>query len=924
MAGSDHKVEIVVGVRDLASSSLRNIQKTVSTLGTGFSSANSFLGAFHSNLGNVISKMDTLANSMYKFNMYTSSLQRNLRNITLLGAAAAGGVAVQGANNALQYDYIMKQTQARMGVNSNVRKDVSNYILNNLANRTAYSPIDIANMSTVLGQAGINNAPDMKSLLKSTSYFSEAVDAVPADAAEMVISAAKGFGISMKNSQQITDKLTVALNQSLLHVEELPHAIGELAGRANMYGQNINSSLSALMVMRDQGISADQGSQDFIHALAQASRIGNDTTLFKKTRGYFNSLGITNAIFDPKTRQLKEFPELIGDMEKAMIKKGFINPKYKGQVNNESTFNAFLAKNGGAAPKDFWDSEKAMPLISRIFGTAGMIPVMAGLQAQYDQIDPKTGKKTGKVYYGANALRQEYNMVQNADGATKATHDIISNSGQYQLERLKSNWQGFEIRMMDNLVPLIQTGATQLGNLLTPGEKGSMDVFRKALKSTVNNYKSQGHNTMAGVVDFLGNGAINTAEISQVVPSIFKQIGSAINKDLAKANWGNNLITFPMHIVENGIKFVSDIVKANKDFNDAVNKLPKNLQNPAKLVDVLVKGGVALMVTGVVVKTVELGIRGVSLALKGTKLATSLTTTILSMLTGKTTSGGNAVSKILGSNMAIKANIVNVYGGVVNGGKGGVTAAEGTVAAEGEATIASTASKFGSKILPYSLAVMREALPIAIIGDLMSGANGGPSFTEPLLKSKYNPLNNQSDKKIDEMYHMMKDPSKYSGPRNTELKADSNFFKPKFVKSKQGAANYSYSSGEEPYWWKAIGSAIQKFINSGDGGKKVEQQNKEFMDNYSKAVSDFPKNTYVLQGAIVDGFNSANNKLQNLKLNNAINVVVQPPQVNVTGNIANSVKVTSQGSSSFTQRENSNDTAWSRMNSIMQRRLGWR
>jgi hypothetical protein len=436
MASSNHKVEIVVGVRDLASRALNGIQKTVNGMGTGFSRAGTYLGAFNRNLDSVIGKMDRLANSMYMFNMHTAALQRNLKNITMLGAGATAGIAVQGTSKALDYDYNMRKMQSRMGVGNSGRKDVSNYILNSLANKVSYTPNDLAQMGITLGQGGISSSKDMKSMLKTVSYFSEAVDAVPDDAAEMVISAAKGFNISMENSSMITDKLTVALNKSLLHVEELPHAIGELAGRANMYGQSLDSSMTALMVMRDQGITAAQGSQDLLHGLRQASRIGNDTTLFKKTEGYFKSLGVTDAIFNPKTRKLKEFPELIADMEKAMINKGFINPRYRNQVNNESTYKSFLKKNGGIAPADFWDAEKAMPLISRVFGAAGMTPIIAGLQSKYEEVD-KEGKKTGKVYYGSEALKHTYNDVKNSDGEVNKTHNTMVQSGKYQLQVLK-------------------------------------------------------------------------------------------------------------------------------------------------------------------------------------------------------------------------------------------------------------------------------------------------------------------------------------------------------------------------------------------------------------------------------------------------------------------------------------------------------
>jgi hypothetical protein len=755
----------------------------------------------------------------------------------------------------------------------------------------------------------------------------------------MVISAAKGFGISMQNSGQITDKLTIALNKSLLHVEELPHAIGELAGRANQYGQSFDSSLTALMTMRDQGMSAAQGSQDFLHALQSASKIGNDTVLYKRTKSYFTSLGVTDGIFNKDTRQLKEYPELIADMEKAMINQGYINPKYKKGITDEKTFHDFLAKNGGVAPKDFWDSQKAMPLISKVFGAAGTAPILMGLQSKYEEVNKETGEKTGKVYYGADALRQMYKDVKNSDGAVNDTHKIIAESGAYQLKVLSGAWDAAQIKLMDGMVPLIKTGAEALTKVFNPGKKEAsrepgqplnmedyepykspFTTVREALKETVKGYKNTGHPFIAGTLDTVGNAAINGAQISTTMPSVAKQIGGAFSKDIVKADWGDSLIEFPWHIVKNGIKFVSDIVKANKDFDDAVKELPENLQDPAKLMEGIIKGGIVLMVTGAVIKTIELGVRGVSLAMKGTKIATSLTESILGLFTGKKDGKGGGLSKLLGNNMAIKANIVNVYGTAVNGGAGAAGAGARTAGAAGTAaTAGSAASKIG-RVASFGL---RYGGPIAIGADLVSGALGGPSFIKSAAQSKYNPLNPHTEEKINEMHKILKDPSKANtGKKQAEIVPESNFFKPKANTDKGGNITSSGTLGSGS--WKPViddlKGAVNKFTNLFPKGKSEKEQQAEA----GKIVEAAKSGSLVINSSILDGFSQANSKLQNIKLQNAVSVVVQPPQVNVSGNIDSILKVKSQGSSSFSSRAEQGGTAWDRMQALNQRRNGWR
>jgi hypothetical protein len=166
----------------------------------------------------------------------------------------------------------------------------------------------------------------------------------------------------------------------------------------------------------------------------------------------------------------------------------------------------------------------------------------------------------------------------------------------------------------------------------------------------------------------------------------------------------------------------------------------------------------------------------------------------------------------------------------------------------------------------------------------------------------------------------MKDPSSYTGPRNTELKptSKSNFFIPKKVESKTSAATdrnsiLSKNTPETNYLVRKIMSLFPK---------NQPNSSKEFMSNYNDALKKLPENTYVLNNAIVSGFNNANDKLQNLKLNNAIDIVVQPPQVNISGTMDTStVKVETTGATSFQKRENSSSK--NRGYELMQRRIGW-
>lgn len=909
MATGSHKVSIVVGVKNLASPALNSIQKTFTSMQKTIATTGTFLGAFNRNLDATIHKMDRLANSMYKFNMYTSSLQRNITNVGVIGGVAAGGIAYQGTNNALQYDYKTHIMQSRMETTSQVRKQISDYILKDLNMKVGYNPSELADMGIILGQAGVNNTKDMKSMLKTVSYFSEAVDAAPEQAAEMVISAAKGFNISMENSSQITDKLTVALNKSLLHVEEMPHAIGELAGRAAMYGQTLDSSLVALMTMRDQGMPAAQASQDLLHTLKQGSRAGNSEMLFKRTAGWFKQLGIDEGIFNKDTRKLKEFPELVADLEKAMVKGGFVNPKYN--IKTQKDYYDFIAKNGGKAPDDFWDSMKANPLLTKIFGAAGLAPIAMGLQTKYEEVDKKTGEKTGQVFYGSEALKKMYNDVKNSDGAVEKTHDIISNSGLFQLKVLGGAWEAVQTDFLTEIIPIIKTGAEQLSDWLGGNKQGSgFQKFDEAIKEAAQNLRDRGNPGTAEFVETAGTGIMNGVKISGTMPSMFKQISQAFNENFVKSDWGSNIVEFPFHIVKNGIGFINDLLKANEEFQAAVAKLPKDLQDPAKLVETLTKGGIVLLVTGAVVKTIELGVRGVSAAMKGTKIVTSLTEAIIKLFTGggKNPGVGGVVGNAL-KTVTMTAGVVNIYTGAVNNGGPGIPpGGSGNKSNKAPSKKVSTLSK--------GAAFLKNGIPIAIATDIASGAMGGPSLTKSAMESKYNPLNPHIDEKVEKINNVMKNPTKLGGEEakivpvtegdivekfKTAIKE---FFTPKKVEQPANAATNPYVAAGIPV-----------------PGRLKSMLDKEILEGYK--TYPFTEKPDVTQ-SILSGFNSANEKIQNLKLQNNLSVNVAPPQINITGNIKDAINVTTNGSSSFTMRENSNQSAGDRNSNIMQRRLGWR
>lgn len=969
MAIGNHKVEIVVGVRDLATRGLQNISRQFSGLHGSTRNFGSNFNNLNRMLDTSISKLDKAANSMYKFNMYTADLGRSIKNIGLVGGAAGALVAGQGVNNALQFDYKTHIMQSRMQVPDSVRKDIEDYILNDLNLQVGFSPTQIADTGIILGQAGINNTGDMKSLLKTTTYFSEAVDAAPDQAAEMIVSAAKGFGISMDNAGQITDKLTVALNGSLLHVEEMPHAIGELAGRAKMYGQSLDSSLVALMTMRDQGMSAAQGSQDLLHALRQGSRAGNDDVLFARTKSYFDGLGIDEGIFDADTRKLKEFPELISDIEQAMVKNGFSNPKYN--INSTDEYYKYLEKNGGKAPDDFWDSMKAMPLITRIFGAAGQAPILMGMQTKYEEIDEKTGEKTGEVYYGSEALKRMQQNVTNSEGQVQATHDIVADSAQFQLEILSGAWQATQVKFLDGFLPAIKTASEELTSFLNPNSKDGpekerglyeygpgeeplkgLDKFDYVVQQTSDKFREEGNTTTADYIDTIGTGISNTARIGKTMPSMFGQISDSFMENIVKADWGSNIIEFPFHIIENGVKFIQDIVKGNEEFQKAVEALPKDLQDPAKLIETVTKGAVVLMVSKAIVRVIELGVRGVSTLLKGGKLASELFTTIKKAFGGDGSTSSRTNTPGGAGTYNIKANIVNVYGpngggangsrnGNGNSGSGGNTVAGGTTGSrrgnngdsgDGNSTRSgrnagrtSTAGKIGKGIMGVG-AITGIGM---VTNDIYNGVTGGDSIIKSLVQSKFNPLFNDTNKKVEEVGNkvdavrkVQEDKSSVGSAetKNTAMlvPGQTQYKEPPKIEVKVPEIKIPEIKIPTSY----LQSQNHKPRNNQEHNLQRQERvlQKQLQANTQSIADEAARGATTVNNSVVSGFNVANSRLQNMNVQNSVNVAMPAAQVHISGNVKEHISQVRVNPINQTfQQQSSNMT---RAQKILARRIG--
>lgn len=879
---SNHIVEILVQLKDRAIDPMRRLSQQSNNLKKDLSGAGTSLGAFSNNMGILEKRLDRIANSMYRFNMYSNQLNRTLRDTAAVGALAAGALAVNSTNKAIDFEYKMHKMQTRMEVGDNVRKDISEYIANELNSQVAFGPSELGDIGIILGQGGINSAPDMIAMLKTSSYFAEAVDAVPEQAAEMIISAAKGFDISMTDSVQITDKLTVALNKSLLHTEELPHAIGELAGRAKMFGQSFDSSLTALMSMRDQGMSAAQGSQDLLHGLRQLSLIGRDDVLMPRRREYYEKLGVDTSFFDIEKKQLKEWPEIIESLEKTM--------RNKGMMKDKDTFYKMIDDNGGKIPDGVINKMESMPLISRVFGAAGQAPLIMGLQTKYEEVDEQTGQKTGEVFYGSDALKRMRTDLLQSQGAVDKVHAKMAETAHFQLDVLSGTWEAAQIKMVDDMLPLIKAATQELTAYISgKGAAGGIERFNKAVENTANNLRKT--NPMLGdFVETSGKFVSGAAQVTTTMAKpLFGEIGDAVNNNIAKAEWGDSLLTLPYYATKNGFGFLQDMYD-NSRSNAAIESLPPELQNEATLTRNLIKGGLALMAASAIIKVLEYTFRLLSMSVKGIKgtaeLGKAITTLFSKSMTDAAKKG--ALTKAMDSmkkNYAINANVVNVYGKNITGGpngKNGGGVYTGT-SGGGKTTVAGTGGGLPPRSQTHGKGGTAVGAGRGLIGGLL-GLAGTYLFTETAsaISDNWKELTKNSPPIRDRKLMMSPEMQKYYEEKNPTPKAEDAFKNKNSLMHAKSIAEY-YGI-DEPY--------VRMDKNSGKIAKELEENRKDPLATQKKSldgngnfnITSFISEIKNMSSGIFNSIDGIRKNIENIQVQNKINIQLNP-NVNISGQI---------------------------------------
>ena len=64
--------------------------------------------------------------------------------------------------------------------------------------------------------------------------------------------------------------------------------------------------------------------------------------------------------------------------------------------------------------------------------------------------------KTGKTFYGSEALKKMQDDLKNAEGTVNDVHNKISETAKFQLQVLGGTWEKAQIKIADDFLPLIK------------------------------------------------------------------------------------------------------------------------------------------------------------------------------------------------------------------------------------------------------------------------------------------------------------------------------------------------------------------------------------------------------------------------------------------------------------------------------------
>lgn len=125
----------------------------------------------------------------------------------------------------------------------------------NIATHSKFSAKEVADLMTILAQAGIT-AKDMPKISETVGMFATGSGATPEQAADVFTTAMNVWDVAAERGLDITNTLTAGLNNSKLSVQGLATAFNYLAPQAATFGYTLEETTGIIAAMSQAGVKA--------------------------------------------------------------------------------------------------------------------------------------------------------------------------------------------------------------------------------------------------------------------------------------------------------------------------------------------------------------------------------------------------------------------------------------------------------------------------------------------------------------------------------------------------------------------------------------------------------------------------------------------------------------------------------------------
>ncbi|MGE5528056.1 MAG: phage tail tape measure protein [Patescibacteria group bacterium] len=312
-----------------------------------------------------------------------------------------------------------------------------------------------------ISSAGVTAVQDIEKLTMGVASFAAAGGTDMPEASRAIISAVNGFRLPMEKATHVADVLTRSVQLSMLRADELPIAVGNMAGIAGQVGQSVESAMAGLMAARAVIGSAEDAATSYRAAMMHLIAPTNEAA------GMLDALGI--SLRDPQGR-MKAWPQIIREFELSFKAAGPLIDQFRefagaadedlqalgdayGLSGAQARGLANAAAQGTRAFQDY--------IIASVFGQDGIRAVTAGLNAQtVAMVDGREVTLTG-----AEALKYWQSELEKSAGTAQQAANVQMSGLKGAMEEFSGSVESAGLSLAGPLAGAIRGAAKLLTSL---------------------------------------------------------------------------------------------------------------------------------------------------------------------------------------------------------------------------------------------------------------------------------------------------------------------------------------------------------------------------------------------------------------------------------------------------------------------------